>query len=180
MQTQAQSAASAGPGASAAMPGGRLNERISYATSSDIAADELLGFYERQGHATSGDRTRLARMIDQAFCFVTARVDGELVGMARGVTDGVDGYLAECKLDPAFQGPACITRKDGRIEHDSEGIAAEMARRPHDIRSWSFGEVKKPETINYRTYRPEKDGLFCERIFGPEKDWECACGKYAA
>ena len=50
--------------------------------------------------------------------------------------------------------------------------------RPHDIRSWSFGEVKKPETINYRTYRPEKDGLFCERIFGPEKDWECACGKY--
>jgi DNA-directed RNA polymerase subunit beta' len=49
---------------------------------------------------------------------------------------------------------------------------------PHDIRSWSFGEVKKPETINYRTYRPEKDGLFCERIFGPEKDWECSCGKY--
>src|ERR1700730_13150938 len=49
---------------------------------------------------------------------------------------------------------------------------------PHDIRSWSFGEVKKPETINYRTYRPEKDGLFCEKIFGPEKDWECACGKY--
>ncbi|MEZ6045770.1 MAG: DNA-directed RNA polymerase subunit beta' [Planctomycetaceae bacterium] len=49
---------------------------------------------------------------------------------------------------------------------------------PHDIRSWSFGEIKKPETINYRTYRPERDGLFCERIFGPEKDWECACGKY--
>ncbi len=49
---------------------------------------------------------------------------------------------------------------------------------PSDIRSWSFGEVKKPETINYRTYRPEKDGLFCERIFGPEKDFECACGKY--
>ena len=48
---------------------------------------------------------------------------------------------------------------------------------PNDIRSWSFGEVKKPETINYRTYRPEKDGLFCERIFGPERDWECACGK---
>jgi DNA-directed RNA polymerase subunit beta' len=49
---------------------------------------------------------------------------------------------------------------------------------PQDIRSWSHGEVKKPETINYRTYRPEKDGLFCERIFGPEKDWECTCGKY--
>ncbi len=49
---------------------------------------------------------------------------------------------------------------------------------PNDIRSWSFGEVRKPETINYRTYRPEKDGLFCERIFGPERDYECACGKY--
>jgi DNA-directed RNA polymerase subunit beta' len=49
---------------------------------------------------------------------------------------------------------------------------------PNDIRSWSFGEVKKPETINYRTYRPERDGLFCERIFGPEKDYECGCGKY--
>ena len=49
---------------------------------------------------------------------------------------------------------------------------------PNDIRSWSFGEVRKPETINYRTYRPERDGLFCERIFGPELDWECACGKY--
>ena len=47
-----------------------------------------------------------------------------------------------------------------------------------DIEEWSFGEVKKPETINYRTLRPEKDGLFCERIFGPTKDWECNCGKY--
>ncbi|MFD2043184.1 DNA-directed RNA polymerase subunit beta' [Ornithinibacillus salinisoli] len=49
---------------------------------------------------------------------------------------------------------------------------------PEKIRSWSFGEVKKPETINYRTLKPEKDGLFCERIFGPQKDWECHCGKY--
>ncbi|KRN65200.1 DNA-directed RNA polymerase subunit beta [Carnobacterium maltaromaticum DSM 20342] len=49
---------------------------------------------------------------------------------------------------------------------------------PDKIRSWSYGEVKKPETINYRTLKPERDGLFCERIFGPSKDWECACGKY--
>ncbi len=49
---------------------------------------------------------------------------------------------------------------------------------PEDFRQASFGEVKKPETINYRTFRPEKDGLFCERIFGPERDYECACGKY--
>src|SRR3712207_9405889 len=46
------------------------------------------------------------------------------------------------------------------------------------IRTWSNGEVKKPETINYRTLKPEKDGLFCEKIFGPTKDWECYCGKY--
>src|SRR3989344_2127759 len=49
---------------------------------------------------------------------------------------------------------------------------------PDDIRRWSRGEVTKPETINYRTLKPEKDGLFDERIFGPTKDWECYCGKY--
>src|SRR4030066_2464370 len=49
---------------------------------------------------------------------------------------------------------------------------------PEEIRSWSYGEVTKPETINYRTQKPEKDGLFCEKIFGPAKDWECYCGKY--
>ena len=49
---------------------------------------------------------------------------------------------------------------------------------PEQIREWSYGEVKKPETINYRTLKPEKDGLFCEKIFGPQKDWECHCGKY--
>jgi DNA-directed RNA polymerase subunit beta' len=53
------------------------------------------------------------------------------------------------------------------------GIAA-----PEEIRNWSYGEVKKPETINYRTFKPERDGLFCERIFGPVKDWECHCGRY--
>ena len=49
---------------------------------------------------------------------------------------------------------------------------------PEKIRSWSYGEVKKPETINYRSFKPEKDGLFCAKIFGPTKDWECNCGKY--
>src|SRR5262249_59799696 len=49
---------------------------------------------------------------------------------------------------------------------------------PDVIRSWSHGEVTKPETINYRSFKPEKDGLFCEKIFGPVKDWECNCGKY--
>src|SRR5262245_59480373 len=49
---------------------------------------------------------------------------------------------------------------------------------PDEIRQWSYGEVKKPETINYRTFKPERDGLFCEKIFGPVKDWECHCGRY--
>ena len=49
---------------------------------------------------------------------------------------------------------------------------------PEKIREWSYGEVTKPETINYRTQKPERDGLFCEKIFGPMKDWECHCGKY--
>ena len=58
-----------------------------------------------------------------------------------------------------------------------EGIKISIAS-PEKIRAWSYGEVKKPETINYRTLRPERDGLFCEKIFGPTKDYECACGKY--
>jgi len=49
---------------------------------------------------------------------------------------------------------------------------------PDMIRSWSYGEVKKPETINYRTFKPERDGLFCAKIFGPVSDYECLCGKY--
>ncbi|HRX78826.1 MAG TPA: DNA-directed RNA polymerase subunit beta', partial [Pirellulaceae bacterium] len=72
-----------------------------------------------------------------------------------------------------------MTTGEGSYDRINDYSAVKISlARPHDIRSWSFGEVKKPETINYRTYRPEKDGLFCERIFGPEKDWECACGKY--
>ncbi|NQT53716.1 DNA-directed RNA polymerase subunit beta', partial [bacterium] len=61
--------------------------------------------------------------------------------------------------------------------NEYESVTISLAS-PDEIRSWSYGEVKKPETINYRTYRAEKDGLFCERIFGPERDWECFCGKY--
>src|SRR5574343_767880 len=60
---------------------------------------------------------------------------------------------------------------------DFDAIKLSLAS-PDDILSWSKGEVVRPETINYRTQKPEKDGLFCEKIFGPTKDWECACGKY--
>ncbi len=66
----------------------------------------------------------------------------------------------------------------GRFDSPNfEGITIQLAS-PETIRSWSYGEVLKPETINYRSFKPEKDGLFCERIFGPVKDWECHCGKY--
>lgn len=64
-----------------------------------------------------------------------------------------------------------------RSENEFNAIRIAIAS-PEQIRTWSYGEVSKPETINYRTLRPEKDGLFCERIFGPTKDWECYCGKY--
>ncbi len=67
--------------------------------------------------------------------------------------------------------------KNQKRPSDFEAIKIKIAS-PEVIRSWSYGEVTKPETINYRSFKPEKDGLFCERIFGPVKDWECNCGKY--
>ena len=70
------------------------------------------------------------------------------------------------------------TKKAGELNFfDFDAIKLGIAS-PEQILSWSYGEVKKPETINYRTLKPERDGLFCERIFGPTKDYECACGKY--
>lgn len=118
---------------------------------------ELLKFYDRQHHETTRSRQKLERMISQTFCLVTARRNGELIGLARGVTDGVRGRMAECKLDPAFQGPACITKTDGRVEHDSGGIAAEMARRLID----AFHEYGV-ERIDVLAYETEVD--FCEEL----------------
>jgi len=65
----------------------------------------------------------------------------------------------------------------GNTITDFDSIRISLAS-PDKIRSWSHGEVTKPETINYRTFKPERDGLFCARIFGPVTDWECLCGKY--
>ncbi len=70
-----------------------------------------------------------------------------------------------------------LRQRDDTRHQDSSAILIQLAS-PDKIREWSYGEVTKPETINYRTFKPEKDGLFCERIFGPVKDWECNCGKY--
>src|SRR5437899_10347156 len=65
----------------------------------------------------------------------------------------------------------------GRVVIDFDAIKIRLAS-PEKIRSWSHGEVTKPETINYRTFKPERDGLFCAKIFGPITDWECLCRKY--
>ncbi|MBU0727064.1 hypothetical protein KKA95_00080 [Patescibacteria group bacterium] len=67
--------------------------------------------------------------------------------------------------------------KGPRRHEDFNSISLSVAS-PETILSWSHGEVTKPETINYRTQKPERDGLFCEKIFGPTKNWECYCGKY--
>ena len=69
-----------------------------------------------------------------------------------------------------------LLKNQGQVE-DFDSIRIGLAS-PDMIRSWSYGEVKKPETINYRTFKPERDGLFCAKIFGPNKDYECLCGKY--
>lgn len=119
--------------------------------------DELLDFYRRQHHPTQATREMIRRMLDHTTCLVTARRGGELIGLARGVSDGLWGRLAECKLDPAYQGPGCVTKTDGRIEHDTEGIAAEMARRV--IESLRAAGVERIDVLAYGT---EVD--FCEEL----------------
>src|SRR6266853_63844 len=74
--------------------------------------------------------------------------------------------------EPSFRE---LMGEERSVGFDQVGITVAA---PDSIRSWSNGEVKNPETINYRTFKPEKGGLFCERIFGPTRDWECSCGKY--
>lgn len=130
---------------------------IVLATTDKVDASELVDFYERLQHPIVGDPSRVERMVSQTFCFVTARLDGKLVGIARGVTDGLNGYLAECKLDPSLQGPACVTKTDGRIEHDSDGVAREMAIRV-------VNELKSDgaDRIQVLAYGTEVD--FCEEL----------------
>lgn len=132
-------------------------DEITYQLSKDVDAVELRAFYERQHHETTESPEKLARMIERSFCLVTARRGEELIGVARGVSDGVRGYLAECKLDPRYQGPAAVTHTDGRVEHDQHGIAREMARRVIDA-LWESGV----ERIQVLAYGTEVD--FCEEL----------------
>ncbi len=132
-------------------------DNLVYEVVEQIAPEELLAFYEQQKHDTTHSLAKLRRMVDSTFCFVAARQNGQLIGIARGVTDGVRGQLVECKLDPAFQGPGCVTRTDGRIEHDTEGIAREMALRV--INALRAGGVERIDVLAYGT---EVD--FCEEL----------------
>ena len=118
---------------------------------------ELMRFYDRQQHATTQSVDKLSRLIAESFCLVTARKDGQLIGLARGVTDGVRGQLVECKLDPSWQGPGCVTHTDGRIEHDSAGIAREMAWQV--IEAFGKHGVERVDVIAHET---EED--FCREL----------------
>lgn len=119
--------------------------------------EELIEFYQRQNYATTNDREKLVSMLDNTFCFVAARRGKELVGVARGVTDGLWGRLAECKLDHSCQGPACVTKLGGRIEHDASGVAKRMASLVIEA-LLDFG-IERIDAIAYGT---EVD--FCEEL----------------
>ena len=81
------------------------------------------------------------------------------------------------KKAPVMSDLLGLLKQQGNVAEEFDSIRIALAS-PDLIRSWSYGEVKKPETINYRTFKPERDGLFCAKIFGPVKDYECLCGKY--
>jgi hypothetical protein len=102
---------------------------VVYGTGTDVTPAELSAFYTQVHHDIVAQPRQIEKMLANSAVFVTARSDGKLIGIARGVCDGLRGYLTECKLDPLFQGPAAVTKTDGRIEHDTNGIALEMARR---------------------------------------------------
>jgi hypothetical protein len=102
---------------------------VVYGNGDDVTPHEVAEFYDRLSHNIDAETQQIEIMMNNSIAFVSARDERKLIGIARGVCDGVRGYLTECKLDPDYQGPAAITRRDGRIEHDEKGIAGEMARR---------------------------------------------------
>lgn len=130
---------------------------IVYGTGDRTSPDELAEFYRRLDHDIAAQPEQIRLMMENSAAFVTARADGQLIGIARGVSDGLRGYLTECKLDPLYQGPAAVTRTDGRIEHDTHGIATEMARRVLDA-IYAAG-VQRVDAVAYGT---EVD--FCEEL----------------
>lgn len=122
---------------------------VSYGKREDLTPAELAAFYQRLEHPIHAEPNKIQSMMDNSLVFITARISGDLVGIARGVTDGIRGYLTECKLDPRYQGPAAVTRTDGRIEHDEHGIAAEMARRV--LESMTHAGVERVDVLAWGT-----------------------------
>jgi hypothetical protein len=131
--------------------------QVVYGTGQNLTPDELTEFYRRLNHDVAAQAEQIRKMTANSAAFVTARDNQRLIGIARGVSDGLRGYLTECKLDPAYQGPAAVTRTDGRIEHDTHGIATEMARRVLDA-LYAEG-VQRVDLVAYGT---EVD--FCEEL----------------
>ncbi len=157
---------------------------VVYGSGQNATPEELGEFYQRLHHDIAARPEQIEKMTRASAAFVTARIDGRLIGIARGVCDGLRGYLTECKLDPAFQGPAAVTRTDGRIEHDTHGIATEMARRV--LAAMYADGIQRVDLVAYGT---EVD--FCEELGfrrGPgligmtmkAEDWQAACHRAPA
>jgi hypothetical protein len=138
--------------------------KIVYGDGANTTAEELSTFYSALGHEIHALPEHIERMMANSAVFVTARVDGKLIGLARGVSDGLRGYLTECKLDPSYQGPAAVTRRDGRIEDDTRGVAAEMARRVLQV---MFADgVKRVDTLAWGTEEDFAEELGFKRAGG--------------
>jgi predicted N-acetyltransferase YhbS len=130
---------------------------IEFQTVEHVDPSEVLAFYQGQHHDSTRSPDKIARMIENSAIFVVARDGGRLIGLARGVSDGVRGYLTECKLDPTYQGPAAVTRTDGRVEHDQRGIARQLA-----VRVLEALKNMGCERIDVTAYGTEVD--FCEEL----------------
>ncbi len=136
-----------------------MNSNIEFEVVSKIDVADLKAFYDAQGSRLPHSIDKLTTMVDKSVCFVTARDRNSrrLIGIARGLADGVRGYLTECKLDPSCQGPGAVTHVDGRIEHDQYNIAKEMADRVIE----SLAKMGC-ERVDAAAYGTEVD--FCEEL----------------
>ncbi len=155
-----------------------------------IKSDDIVGRAQAFGAIVKGEQIPEARVPESFKVLIrelnslglAVNIEGEVVTQEPTSAEATEGQEGELPLVGTEGGEATaemyvdpLTKL--RNLSDFESLQIRLAS-PEEIRSWSRGEVTKPETINYRTLKPEKDGLFDERIFGPTKDWECYCGKY--
>jgi len=146
-----------------------------------VKSDDVQGRTRIYESIVKGDNT-LEAGTPESFNVLMKEMQSLCLDVRVGKDGGGKQFTSAAKTAAAIPSAAAATaaaraalglEKTDVFDHVSIGIAS-----PETIRSWSHGEVKNPETINYRTFKPEKGGLFCERIFGPVRDWECNCGKY--